>query len=112
MRCPSWKSWRTRGLVSVCVALQTAVGVQVVATTASAGGLASCSQSGATLTVNGNGGDVIVTRTVAGDLQFDFQNCGTVTTVDTVNISGLPTSNGQGVILDMTNGLFAPGATP
>src|SRR4029077_15634026 len=81
------------------------------ATTASADPAASCSQSGATLTVNGNGGSVDVSRTEAGDLEFDSQPCGTVTTVDTVNISGLPTNPGVGVLFDMLHGLFAPGAT-
>src|SRR4051794_17563035 len=108
MRRPPWDPWQTRGLVSVCAVFLAALGVQVVATTASADPVASCTQNGATDTVDGNGGTVIVSRTVAGDLQFDSQSCGTVTSVDTVNISGLPTTFAKGVVFDMLHGQFAP----
>jgi hypothetical protein len=96
----------------IVVALAVMVGLLVLPAV-SASAAVSCTRNGTLLTVTMTGNDLaVISRGGGGELLVNGSQCGgsRVDNIDLVRIRG--NAGAQTVVIDQTNGLLAPGATP
>jgi Ca2+-binding RTX toxin-like protein len=94
------------GLAAACL-----LGLQLTVSAPIALAVATCSVDSTIATVHG--GEFPVTMSRSGDdILMNGSQCGTVTTIDTVNIVMESSFLSRTVTFDLSGGLFAPGANP